>query len=93
MPQYSDMFRAMIVALTANQLTAINPPMGVQNANILNTTNGDVQLHSADAGSEYLTIATQFERPVPNARRVYSPDKTAFWLKSTVGGSVTILWY
>lgn len=89
----ASMFRIPAIALVANTLTPITPPMGARNATVINTTNGDVQLHTSDDGTEFITIATQFERPIPSAHRCYAPDQIAFWLKSTTGGTVSILWY
>ena len=82
--------REIRLTLSAATLTEIRPPIGMMRCVVQNGTTGDVQIHTADDGSEYRALAAGFERAITAA--FYRHDEVAFWLLSTPGGLVILEW-
>lgn len=86
-------FRVARTTLSAATLTAILPPVYARSVTILNGTNADVQVHTNDNSTEYVVIAAGWERPITLHDAQFNPTQTAFWLLSSPGGLVVLLWF
>jgi len=81
------------LTLGAGVFTAIRPPATFAQVSIGNGTLDDLQVHTNEDQTEYLIIASGFERNVPVDRpAMMSPPDVAFWLKAVQSGTVVLLW-
>jgi hypothetical protein len=86
-------FRIQRLTLGAGVFTAIRPMAVFASVSIGNGTADDLQVHTNEDQTEYLIIAPNFERSVPvNTVGAFAFPEVAFWLKSTPGGTVVLLW-
>jgi len=86
-------FRIQRLTLGAGVFTAIKPPAVFASVSVGNGTTNDLQMHTNEDQTEYLIIASNFERTVPvTTLGAFANPDVAFWLKSAVGGSVVLLW-
>lgn len=84
------------ITLAAGVKTPVYAPRISQACNVGNATADDVKVYShhgeTDDSSHYLVIATTFERQLSAGKNVYRRDEPAFWLESTPGGLVILIW-
>ena len=83
-----------ILLLTGVQ-TEVLAPMTCQSVTIGNATTGDVRVISEADGSQYLTIASGFERIIWSPQPVgsmFQRDQIALWLQAVDTGTVILTW-
>lgn len=86
-------FRIKRHTLEANRCTPIYPPTMAKSVSVGNATSGDLELHTHLDESEYLVIASGYERVIPLDLHLFRPEQVAFRLKAEQAGTVVILWY
>lgn len=83
------------VSVAAGVKGSVFPNRMAHSVNVINATQGDLEVHSTDAdNSHYIVIAAGFERPFPGGRipRGLQPTAPAFWLKPVNDGVVILIW-
>lgn len=85
-------FRVQRVAVAANTLTPVYPPVTAKCVSVGNAIAADLNLHTHTDESEYLVIAAGWERLIDYRSYRFMPDQIAFWLKSTGTGTAVLLW-
>lgn len=88
-------FQIERVAVLANTQKAIIAPLTCQSVTVLNATTGDVRVEAVADGSQYLVIASGFERvfwlPQPVSGQ-FRKDHINFWLRPDASGTVILVW-
>ena len=88
-------FEIARTALLAGIQTAVLAPRTCQSVTIGNATTGDVRVISDTAGTQYLTIASGFERilwlPQPVSGQ-FRKGMIVFWLQAVNDGTVVLTW-
>ena len=88
-------FQIKRIALLAGVQTEVYPPMTCQSVTIGNATTGDVRVISEEDGSEYLTIASGFERIIWSPQPVgsmFQRNQIGLWLQAVDAGTVILTW-
>lgn len=89
----TPIFRIKRIALAANILTPIYPPFVAKALSVGNATSGDLEVHTSDDETEYLVIASGYERSLPINLHLFLTERIACWLKATNAGTAVLLWY
>lgn len=90
----SEGLRIQRLTLDAGERKAIRPPFQARAVFVGNATSADLKvLHSDEDDTQYLVITAGYEREIEMRTQRFSCDgDPAFWLKSTPGGTVILLW-
>ena len=88
-------FQIKRIALLAGVQTEVYPPMTCQSVTIANGTAGDLRVISQLDGTQYLVVASNFERviwlPQPTSGQ-FRRGMIGFWLYADQAGTAILMW-